>query len=261
MKNSKEYAGKIKKLYRSLRSGNSAKVQQPEYDDPTEAIVFAAVSEFVTVSKAKTISRRIDEHFVNLNDLRVAPKEEILEVLGSDSSDAKQTAAQLNKMLNNIFIKYHTVSLAALKKMGKRPAKQTIEKIVDNRFVTEYCFLTALDGHSIPLTDGMVACLKKDKLVYPDADADTIEGFLARQISAKNAYEFYSLLRGHCDSQKPKKKVKKAKKVKKTLKKKAVKKKTVKKKTAKKKTKTVKKKTKKTKKKTKKKTAKKKLRK
>ena len=254
MKNSKEYAQKMKKLYKSLRANNSAKVQQPEYEDPTEAMVFAAISEFATISGAKSISRRMSEHFVDLNDLRVAPREEVLEILGDSSFDARQTASQLNKVLNNIFISYNTISLMALKKMGKRPAKQVIEKITDNYFVTEYCFLTALEGHSIPLTPSMVVCLKKDKLVYPDADADEIEGFLARQISAKNAYEFYSLLRGYCESRKPKKKVKK---VKKAVKKKVVKKETVKKKTVKKKTKTVKKKTKKT----KKKTAKKKLRK
>jgi len=245
MKNSKEYAGKIKKLYKSLKASHSAKIQQPKYDDPTDAMVFAAVSEFATVSGTKAISRKMDEHFVNLNDLRVAPAEEVIEVLGDGSFDAKQTAAQLNKMLNNIFRKYNTISLAALKKTGKRPAKQVIEKLADNHFVTEYCFLTALDGHSIPITGAMVECLRKNKLVHPNADADAIEGFLARQISAKNAYEFYSLLRKHCELQKPKKK---AKKVKKTVKKKAVKKKTAKKKVVKKKA--VKKKTKKTKKKT-----------
>ena len=246
MKNSKEYAQKIKKLYRSLKAGNSSKVQQPEYADPTDAMIFAAVNEFATISSAKAVLRRIDEHFVDTNDLRVAPAEEVIEVLGDATVEVKQTAAQLNKMLNNIFRKYNTVSLTVLKKMGKRPAKQVIEKITENRFVTEYCFLTALDGHCIPLTDGMIAYLRRDKLVHPDADADDIEGFLARQISAKNAYEFYSLLRKHSESQKPKRKVKKA-----------AKKKSVKKKTVKKKTKTVKKKTKKT----KKKTAKKKLRK
>ena len=176
MKNSKEYAKKIKKLYKSLKAASSEKPDQPAYEDPTDAMIFAAVNEFATVSSAKAILRRIDEHFVDTNDLRVAPAEEILEVLGDAAVKAKQTAEQLNKMLDNIFRKYNTVSLTALKKMGKRPAKQVIEKIADNRFVTEYCFLTSLDGHCVPLTDGMIACLQKGKLVHPDADADTHSG-------------------------------------------------------------------------------------
>jgi ribosomal protein S13 len=41
----------------------------------------------------------------------------------------------------------------------------------------------------------MIGYLKGNKLVDPEADEQEIEGFLTRQISAKNAYEFYALLR------------------------------------------------------------------
>jgi hypothetical protein len=55
--------------------------------------------------------------------------------------------------------------------------------------------LTSLQGHAIPLTKKMIEYLKTNKMVHPEADEQDIEGFLARQVSAENAYEFYVLLR------------------------------------------------------------------
>ncbi len=61
--------------------------------------------------------------------------------------------------------------------------------------------LTSLHGHAIPLTKKMIEYLRSNQLVHPDADEQQIEGFLARQISAENAYEFYALLRRCSESQ------------------------------------------------------------
>ncbi|MFA7485283.1 MAG: hypothetical protein WCZ89_04600, partial [Phycisphaerae bacterium] len=69
----------------------------------------------------------------------------------------------------------------------------------------DYCMLTALDGHAVPLTENMTAFFKENELVDAESDAADIEGFLTRQISAKNAYEFYSLLRRQSESPKARK--------------------------------------------------------
>ena len=103
-------------------------------------------------------------------------------------------------ILRAVFEKFNTVSLESLKKMAKRPARLTLEKFVgENRFVVDYCMLTALRGHAIPLTNQMIECLKANELADKEASHEEIEGFLARQISAENAYEFYRLLRRWCE--------------------------------------------------------------
>jgi hypothetical protein len=84
--------------------------------------------------------------------------------------------------------------------------------------------LTALQSHAIPLTKGMIEYLRNNQLVDPESDEQQIEGFLAKQISAENAYEFYVLLRRRSESKKKKKKTVrkvKAKKATKTKKKKS----------------------------------------
>ena len=154
--------------------------------------------------------------------------------------------------MNAIYDRYDEVSLVGFCENGKRQARKAIEDLdVLSRFVIDYCFLTAIKGHAIPLTQRMIDYLKAKKLVHPGSDYDDIEGFLCGQIAAANAYEFYSLLRKESESAKV---VKKAVTVeeKPAVKKRAVKsstkktaKKAVKKKTAKKAKKKAKKKVKK----------------
>ena len=74
--------------------------------------------------------------------------------------------------------------------------------------------------------------LRQNAVVDPEADLHDIEGFLTRQVAAKNAYEFYGLLRRESETPKLAKK-----KTKKTTRKKSAKTTTTTAKTAKKTTK------------------------
>ncbi len=248
MKNSKKYAKEIGKLYRSLKKKHP-KAKVVEYEEPVEALVYAVVSEDVRSSVAKAILKRIKGHFIDLNDLRVSRQEEICEALGSDTSDAKRRARVLTDVLNAVFYQYDRVCLEDLKELGKRQARKELDKLEPaSSFVINYCFLTAFGGHAIPLTPNMIEYLKTAGMVDPKAKDDDIEGFLERQISASDGYEFYSLLRRESDES-VKKKVKKTSKKKaekesdETVEKKAVKKTKTAKKTNAKSTAKVKKKT------------------
>ena len=91
MKDSKEYAKKIAKLYRGMKK-EYAKVKAVEYEDPIEAIVFGILCEYQPLPAARTSLRRIKKHFVDLNDLRVSRGEEVVAVLGKDGDDIKTIA-------------------------------------------------------------------------------------------------------------------------------------------------------------------------
>ena len=208
MKNSKDYAPRLQKLYRGLKRAHS-KVEKTTYDDPIEALIYGVVSEQLNDSAAQRAMKGFRSTFVDWNDLRVSRVEEIVEVLREDSTTSRATAATLTAVLRSIFDAYHDLSLEPLKKMGKRPAKKTIEDLegVDH-FAVSYCMLTALQGHAIPLTARMAEYLRYNDIVAPEADTHEIEGFLTRQVSAKDAYEFYQLLRRESESPKVSKKKK-----------------------------------------------------
>jgi endonuclease III len=205
MKDSGQYAKKIQRLYRTLkrRLGRAAILT---YDEPVDALVFAAVSEKVTESQAVSAIKRIRENFVDYNDLRVARAEEICEVLGQDFPFAHETATALVSSLMAVFNKYNMLSLQGLRKLGKRPAKVMLEKLAGvTPFVVDYCMLTSLGGHAIPVTPKMLEYLKANGLSNAEAGYEEVEVFLSRQIAMKNAYEFYRLLRRESESPKARK--------------------------------------------------------
>lgn len=240
MKESKKYSPKILKLFRALKQQGDWG-DMPEYSDPVEAVVFALMSEHVADSASGRIYKRMLNHFVDFNDLRVSRPEEILDVLKVDSVLTEQSAHLITQTLNAIYDKYNRVSLEPMLHEGKRQSHKELSEIEGiTAFAVSYCFLTALNGHAIPLTPQMLEYLRENKLVHPDATDEEIAGFLERQIGAADAYPFYKLIRS--EAEKPsvslteKKKTKKKTAAKKTTAKKTTKKATAKKKTTKKKT-------------------------
>jgi endonuclease III len=211
MKNSKDYSKKIQKLHGSL-SRKYPKAQKVTHDDPTDAIVYGIICSRLDEKVTETAIKKFSDYFIDLNDLRVSRIEEIVEMLGEDTPVTRDVASTITTVLRAIFNEYHKVSLEGLKKAGKRPAKQILEKLEGtNRFVVDYCMLTSLQGHAVPLTDGMIEYLKDKGFVYPDATEHEIGGFLAKQISAKKGYEFYAVLRHESEAYSSEKKKKKAK--------------------------------------------------
>lgn len=208
MRDGKDYSKKVQKLYRSLKHKFPA-VQKVTYEEPVDALVYAIISAELSEATAQSAIKRLADHFVDWNDLRISRVEEIIEALGPEVSAARDIASALTAALRAVFSKYNMVSLKALYKMSKRPAKVFLEKIDGiNRFAVDYCMLTSLSGHAIPLTKKMIEYLKSNELVHTEANEEEIEGFLARQISAENAYEFYSLLRHQSETRKASKKKK-----------------------------------------------------
>jgi len=200
MKNSKEYCQKIQEFYRHLKR----EYQKPEkvtYDEPAYALVYAIITENRTENETHSAIKKLTEWFADWNELRVCRPDEVVEAMGGDGPVAKETASTLIKALTAVFARFHSLSLKALKKIGKRPARVLLQKIEGaSVFVVDYCMLTSLQGHAIPLTGKMIEFLKNSDLVHPQSGDEDIAGFLARQISAENAYEFYILLKRCSDT-------------------------------------------------------------
>jgi len=204
MKNSKEYSKKITNLYQSLKKKNP-KVQSITFNQVVDSIIHGIICEKFSERDTEAAIKRFSAYFVDWNDLRVSRLEEIAEILGADTPENRQIALTLTKVLQRIFNENHQISLESLQKLGKRQARQKLEKIEDlSKFVIDYCMLTSMDSHAIPLTENMIEYLKSNDLVEEEADEPTLEGFLSKQISAKNGYEFYILLKHESETEKHK---------------------------------------------------------
>ncbi|HPS54674.1 MAG TPA: hypothetical protein PLP05_03665 [Sedimentisphaerales bacterium] len=207
MKNSKEYSDKIEKLYKTLTK-KYGKVNPVTHNTILEALIYGAISEHLTDKGTQDTFANILNYFTDFNELRVSRTEEIVEIINyKDDGLAREVARSLIRVLASVFARFNNIDLEGLKKLGKRPAKQAIEQLEGiTVFMTDYCMLTALGGHAIPLSVAMIDYLVDQDLVYPSSDQQEIEGFLTRLISANQGYEFYSLLRRESEGYKPKKK-------------------------------------------------------
>jgi len=204
MKNTIQYSQKIKKLFNALKKG-AEKPKKPVYQDIVEAIVFAAFCQNSPESAAKSAIRKIQSHFVDTNDLRVARTEEIVEVVGSDITDVEKTAGVLISLLNAIFQKYDCLAPEDFAGTGKKNSREIIEKFNGmTAFICDYVMLTALNAHAVPLTDRMIEYLKTYNLIDPEWDNTQIASFIEKQISASDAYVFYEIIRHDSELASPK---------------------------------------------------------
>jgi len=200
MKDSGKYATEIQKFYRSLKR-KRPKVKKVEYEDVSESLIHGAILEYMSESAVEAAFKKFANYFVDLNDMRVSRAEEVAEMLGQDTEEARKAGASVIRILASIFRRYNNVDLSALRKAGKRQARAILEKFDGtSNFSIDYCMLTALRGHAVPLTEAMAKYLRDNKLIHPEAERGDIEGFLTRQISAANAYEFYAFLRRESES-------------------------------------------------------------
>lgn len=204
MKDSSLYQQKLKKLFSILKKGDE-KSKKPIYHDPIEAIVFAALCEKSSESCAKAALKKIQSHFVDFNDLRVARAEEIAEVIGSDIEEAEKCAVRLTSLLNAIFQKYDCLAPEDLTSTGKKNTKEILEKFNGmTNFVSSYIMLTVAGAHAVPLTEKMIQYLKTYKVVDPELENEQIAAFAEKQVSAANAYAFYTLVRHDSELVNPK---------------------------------------------------------
>jgi endonuclease III len=78
MKNSKEHAQRLQRLYRELKRAHP-QVEKTIYDDPVEALICGILSERMSESAAQKAFKDITRFFVDWNDLRVSRVEEVAE--------------------------------------------------------------------------------------------------------------------------------------------------------------------------------------
>lgn len=233
MKDSGRYSKELKKLLAHLK--RTFTVEEEPGDDLTTELVLACLSQNTTEAKARTALHRLRGSFVDMNELRVSRSAEIAEVLGKSYPEPRTTARQIAKLLHGVYEQLDTLSLESLREMGKREAKAWLEALEgSDAYVVSRLMLRGLGAHAVPVNEAMLAMLREEGVVDPEADAATVQGFLERQISAQHVLRDYQLLRKHTDSPAPKPATAKKATKKKTTKKKAATKKTKKKKTKKK---------------------------
>lgn len=204
MKTSSQEIIKLKKLFTALKKGGE-KHKKPSHCEFIETLVFAILCENTTESAARAAIKKIQSHFVDFNDLRVARVEETVEIIGHDIQQPEKCAAKLISLLNAIFQKYDCLSPEDLTNAGKKNTREILDKFSGmTDFVRAYVMMMTLNAHAVPLTEKMIQYLKTFGILNPDADNVQIETFIEKHISASDGYAFYTVIRHDSELANPK---------------------------------------------------------
>ncbi len=199
MKNGTMYATKLKKAYGKIRHG-MAKPEIPEPDDPIQRMAIAFLGLSGGDEEGKRLVDLLMSGMVDWNEVRVSRPFELCRAIGDNSALMLKRCQQLVSALNAIYQLEHRPSLERLKGLGRREAKQYLDKLagVDD-YVSASVNLWSLGGHSIPIHDALLEVLRANDWVEPSATRAEVQAFLERNISAVEAKEFCLVMNAYAE--------------------------------------------------------------
>jgi endonuclease III len=161
-------------------------------DDPTEQVLLGILCRSASESRAAAALQALRNATVDLNELRVTPVSEIVEILGSDYPQNRTVAEALSRTLNAVFNRQHDVALANLKTMGVKAAGAFLNNLdgVDAH-ARAFVLMRVFKAHVFPVDDNMLSYLRRSEYVAPDATLEDVQLFLERQVKAHDTDMLY----------------------------------------------------------------------
>ena len=199
MKDGTKYATKLKRFCSHLRQEYGAQ-DLPELTNPTEELVVSCLSMYTTESRGKTALAKLLTHFVDINELRVGRKDEVMDVLGKSFPHSAEVTEMILGLLGAVYENSDDMDMLGLREGGKRDAKGFLESLNGiSAYAVARVMLLSLGAHAFPVHPHMLTMLQKEDVAHPEATVEEAQSFLERHISATEALEVYCLMRYHCD--------------------------------------------------------------
>ena len=203
MKDSSAYAAKLKRLSNRLKRAAAKSADTAAHDVVTEMLL-ACLSAHNTENKAKIALGRLRSNFVDYNELRISRTPEVIDVLGKNFNQPRDTTLQLIKLLRSLYDKQDSLDLEELRQLSKRDAKIFLESLDGaDPYVVGRIMLRALGAHAFPINEQMLVMLRAEEVVAPDAALPEVQAFLERHISVNQVQKIYACLRHHADVFRP----------------------------------------------------------
>jgi hypothetical protein len=151
---------------------------------------------------ARAAAKRLAEHIVDFNDLRVCLPEDLAGILGDRYPLAAERCQRLRAALSDLCRRTHSVSMEHLPGMSKREAKSYIESLEGvPDFVSSRVVLLNMGVHAMPMDRRTVACLVEASALPEDATTDDAADQIQRRVKAGDLLGTYLGLQAWADEQ------------------------------------------------------------
>ncbi|RIK66301.1 MAG: hypothetical protein DCC65_10030 [Planctomycetota bacterium] len=206
MKNAALHAREFKKLLKKIRRESATPF--PPIQDPMEQLLRGILTDYASEARASAALARLREAVVDINEMRVTPVAELVEIIGADMPLCRRAAEDIVKALNAIFNKLHHLDLSFLVKGSRRTAESFLNSLDGvNEHARASVILRCLKGHAVPADVLMCEILRRENCVEPGASVGEIHKFLASQIKESQAASFYAQFKRYAAAHAPKKPV------------------------------------------------------
>ncbi|MCA9294141.1 MAG: hypothetical protein KDA20_10035 [Phycisphaerales bacterium] len=188
-----DHAKAIAKLMKALRAKYTP---DPVVErDPIVELVYAFLLWDAPSTKANAAMRRLEESFVDMNELRVSRPAEVMASLGKTYPRLEERVLRMRETLRDLYKREHAVSLAKAAEMPKRDARSYLETLEGiTPFIAARVALVALGAHAIPIEERLMGKLVAGGVFTEDTPIDKAAGLLERYIPAEEGVESHLLL-------------------------------------------------------------------
>jgi hypothetical protein len=168
--------------------------------EPIRQLVYSFLLWDCYTNRADNAFKRLEETYVDMNDLRVSRTEEIMGVLGKTYPNAEERVARIKATLREIYLREHAVSLASVREGGKREARKYIDSLEGmHPYVAARTCLLGMDCHAVPIEERLYAKLIKGGVFEEDTPMDKAHGTIERHVKASDGLETYLLLQAYSE--------------------------------------------------------------
>ena len=186
-------AALIKKTIRVLRK-HFAPCTPAKDRTLLEHMLFACLLENSSHEAAEKAFASISKDYFDLNEVRVSSVKELSESFRG-LTDPAASAARLKRTLHSMFETVYAFDVEILKKQNLGQAVKTIERYDGSTpFVVAYVTQTALNGHAIPVNDGLMLSFQTIGIVSNSEIKKRVVPGLERTIPKSKGIEVASLL-------------------------------------------------------------------
>ena len=181
----KNFAAILKKL--KIKPDPDAPSAPEDRKAVADALLIGLVHGFMhweaTAAQAKMAVKRLDEAFVDANELRIALPHETARALGDRYPLAAERCVRLKATLRDLYRREHGLTLAALIDAPKREARAYLESLEGMPgYVAARLMVFHLGGHATPADWRLVDLLLDHKALPPDhADPASASAWICKR--------------------------------------------------------------------------------
>lgn len=194
MKNASKHAATLKGLLKRLTKQHKAEARP--HLEPLRALVLGVLREDCDDKRAEEAMVRLDEEFVDVNELRVATELELADLMGPKYPAVAERSVRLRDMLMQLFDAEGRLTVDRIAGLTKKEQRQSLRSVPTmTPFAEAHLAMLGFGQSAIPVDRAIRAILLAEGAIDEEADLDTTQKFLEAHLKADECWPAFVALR------------------------------------------------------------------